>query len=215
MLKRLLKSAVVFLVMAMSISILLAYQDKPNYIDVYEVRKQALERGEKYVDDSPYFIKDADGYIVNSYIYSVNAETLRMLTDPDIHVEGDGFVRWKDWTVPRQYNFKNQFTGIIPVEKLKDPIFMSMNLPSEIPTYMKRTNPYIISNPDSRFKKIRTIGAIYKNEDAEIPDDAEITICLVRTTLLLSTTESDGWYIGEERAYPTTPISIFYLPWTL
>ncbi len=160
------------------------------------------------------FREDAAGYIVNDGPYLVDAATLVRLTEAK--VIGTGSVKWIDFRVLDQSaGHPDPFDGVIPVSKLSDPVFCAMNLPSELTTYMSfRINAANMYPADSQYKKLLTIGAIYKEKNTVLPDDAEITVCLGKIQLLLCD-EASGWHIANEMAHPASPNKLYYLPWPL
>ena len=116
-------------------------------------------------DVSACFREDAAGYIVNDGPYLVDADTLVRLTDAK--VTGTGSVKWTGFReLDRSAGHPDPFSGVIPVSKLSDPVFCAMNLPSEITTYMSyRVNGANMYPADSQYKKLVTIGAIYKEKN--------------------------------------------------
>ncbi len=183
-----------------------------KYFDVdAEVRRQ----GKTVSDDvSACFKKDVEGYIINGGTYKVDAETLVRLTKTP--VKGTGSVKWRSYNkLGTTTGNTDLFDGIVPVSKLHDPIFMSTALPSEITTHMDfRVNATNMAPAEQKWRKLLAIGAIYKEKDTVLPDDAEITICLGRV-VLLGRTEEKGWFIANDMAHPAAPKHIYYLPWDL
>ncbi len=185
------------------------YEVPEGYCDVnMAIRKAGASTG---WDVSEYFDPDAKGYAIYDGTYMVDAETLRRLTE--VPVVGDGEVIWTYFKIIG--NNPDPFMGYIPVEKLHDPVYMSMHLPSELQTYMfDRVNPSNMGAAHESFTKLMTIGAIYKEVDTILPDDAEITVCFGRT-VLLGCTEEEGWHVLSDLKSPSVPNSIYYLPWEL
>lgn len=185
------------------------YEVPEGYCDVnMAIREADANTG---WDVSEYFDPDAEGYAIYDGIYMVDAETLKRLTEKP--VVGDGKVIWTGFCV--YGGNPDPFTGHIPVDKLHDPVYMSMHLPSEAQTYMfERVNAANMGAAHESFTKLMTIGAIYKNTDVELPDDAEITVCFGRM-MLLTCTEEDGWQMQRDIVYPKAPCDIYYLPWEL
>ena len=183
------------------------YEVPEGYCDVnMAIREAGASTG---WDVSEYFDPDAKGYAIYDGTYMVNAETLRRLTE--VPVVGDGDVIWTDFKIIGDN--PDPFIGYIPVEKLHDPVYMSMHLPSELQTYMfDRINPSNMGAAHESFTKLMTIGAIYKAAGAEIPDDAEITLCIGKTSLFLRT-EEQGWFIAKQTAKPSKPENLYPLPW--
>lgn len=182
--------------------------DENGYIDV---RRSGAVEGENV---SGFFPKDAKGFAINDGLYLVDAETLVRLTETPVC--GNGRVKWYGFHTTKSEISTSYFDGIIPVSKLHDPVYMSMNLPSEATTYMKyRINPSNMYSASPDFRKVLSIGAIYKAEDAVIDDDEEITVCLGKINVILRTKDSDGWFKENEQPFPSKPNHIYYLPWRL
>lgn len=182
-----------------------------NGIKYYDV-KDAGAKGNDKIDDSGFFPEDAEGYYIEGKTYRVNEETLNRIRQKP--VLGDGAIIWNKYSVSTYYKNPDPFTGVIPVEKLNDPLYMFMCIPSERATSMNRIKATNMYAAESKYKKILTIGALYNNSDMPIPDNAEFTFCLGRTTLILNT-KDEGWHIANELKYPARPDRIYYLPWTL
>lgn len=175
-------------------------------------------------DHSSYFPEDAEGYYIDGMTFFVDEETFyRILSKPCL---GTGAIKWKDFNEEvswhgdmikdGEYYVNDGLHGILPVDKFNDPLYVYMCKPSERVNYMgySRINAGNMSPAEGRFVSALTIGAIYANVEKEIPDDAEFTICLGRTTLIYYT-EEKGWYIEKEWETPSKPNSLYYLPWTL
>lgn len=105
--------------------------------------------------------------------------------------------------------------GIIPITLLDDPVYTSMNLPSEarsdymIKTY--RDNAHIlgsVNNPE--IKKLVSIGSIYQTSGAQLPD--EITICLGKIKLFGYSISEQRWVTISEDSAPVDAM-IYKLPW--
>ncbi|MBP5617588.1 MAG: hypothetical protein J6X61_00375 [Clostridia bacterium] len=144
---------------------------------------------------------------------------LLRLYDSGASVSGNGFVKWSSIGSPgalsNSYLNPHRFTGIIPMSKFNDPIFMSTALPSEAPTIMSwRTRASNMYPTQKGHENALAIGAIYPNTDTTIPDDATITICLRNITLLLHT-PGKGWIQGDKQKIPSRDMvrHVYYLPW--
>ena len=161
-------------------------------------------------DCSACFPEDAKGYIIEGGPYLVDADTLRRIVN--VPCKGSGTVRW--------INFKefagnpDAFTGEVPASKLNDPVFMSMNLPSEAPTFLAaRTNPENMSLHPGAGRAL-AIGAIYRNTDVTLADDETFTVCLGRICLALKT-KTEDWSLGNDLPFPTNPRDLYCLPWEI
>lgn len=168
--------------------------------------------GEMEENHSKYFPEDAQGYYLDDMTFFVDEETFyRVLSKP---CKGTGSIKWIGFKEELNWTASDRFDGVLPVEKMNDPLYVYMCKPSEAPTVMGRVNASNLSSIGEKFLKVCTIGAIYNNSEKPIPDDAEFTICVGRTTIILYT-EEKGWHIAQEKSSPARPTSIFYLPWTL
>ncbi len=181
-------------------------------IKYYDVRAAgALGMGDS-TDDSAYFIEGVEGYYIDELTFLLDAETMWRIID--VPCTGTGAVKWKDYKNKNVSANQNKFDGILYADKINDPLYAYTCLPSQRATVMNRVNAGNLYEYDEKFVRILTIGAIYNNSDMPIPDDAEFTICLGRTTLLFCT-EEDGWYMASELDTPAKPNNIYYLPWTM
>ena len=160
-------------------------------------------------DTSACFPADAAGYIVEGGPYPVDADTLRRLTTAK--VEGSGTVKWIGY---KEFgNTTDSFSGEVPVAKLSDPAFMSMNLPSEAPTFMKdRINAQNMSTNYKGATRALPIAAIYRNTDVTLDDDETFTLCLGRITMIMRT-KTEDWHLTGDWPYPSNPKDIYFLPW--
>lgn len=176
-----------------------------------------LNLGIKIGDHSKYFPEDAEGYYLDDMLFLVDEETFeRILSKP---CKGPGSIRWKDYNDSLSWHgndslYNDWFDGILPVDKMNDPLYVFMCKPSEAPTVMNRINASNLSPAEDKFVTVCAIGAIYNNSEKPIPDDAEFTICLGRTTVIFYT-EEKGWHMAQEAYSPSRPSSIYYLPWEL
>ena len=181
-------------------------------IKYYDVRA-AGARGSVYSpDDSAYFIEGVEGYYIDELTFMLDEETMWRIVD--VPCTGTGAVKWKGYIDKNVSECEDKFDGILYADKINDPIYAFMCLPSQRATVMGRVNAGNHYEYDGRYVKIVPIGAVYNNSDMPIPDDAEFTICVGRMTLLLCT-EEKGWYMASELDTPAKPNSIYYLPWAL
>ncbi len=171
--------------------------------------------GNGVTDDTRFFQSDkpiAGYYFSKNKNCVVDAETLRRLVVSP--VMGEGTVAWKGFTNKNGGQNPDPFNGKIPIPKLHDPFYLAMCMPSEGSTSMNRYNPGNLYPWEAKYRKVLAIGAIYRNTDYELPDDATITVCLGKISLILYTKEK-GWFIGNQMATPAKPTTIYYLPWSL
>lgn len=210
-----------------------------GYYKIDEARKQFPDKS-----DSELFI-DANGYEINGY-YTVDADTLRMLAKtPCI---GTGRIYYKDYNNFTEYiSHKNYGTGhgphhygeqitYAPVDKLSDPLFMSMVLPSEGTTYQNvlypddpRVNGNNMHKPctvdgctecnKANYMRLNALGAVYLNQakkaELEQYKDVEFRLCIANITLLVNY-EGKGWQKIKYNAVPEQGFGDLYcLPWQL
>ncbi|MBP5617617.1 MAG: hypothetical protein J6X61_00520, partial [Clostridia bacterium] len=175
-------------------------------------------------------------YVINggtaAQPYLVDAETIVRLSESE--VTGTGYVKWKDYIVTNYMAGPAAFTGVIPVEKLNDPIFTSMALPAEA-NYSEanlnegsswnssnnRINGKNMVQPRAEHTSIVNMGAIFmaydENRNPLIDPDQDVTVCLKNFRLLLhSTAKSRDWFLFQETAVPDKwKVNHFYaLPWS-
>lgn len=166
-------------------------------------------------DDSKLFKEGVEGYEINGGIYYVDEETMLRLTNTPCR--GDGavmLVGWQDLSTGWG-DHPDQFKGAA-VEKLSDEVYMSMYLPSEGWCFQRQQDRGYNGFPaDDKYVNAVAIGAIYKNYDYELPDNAAFTICISNPTLLMKTTKSDGWFVADKTAFPQMSDCLYYLPWQL
>lgn len=150
---------------------------------------------------------------------AIDTVPLLRLYDSGAPVSGNGTVRWSNigtlGALANEYLNTHRFTGVIPVSKFNDPIFMSTALPSEAPTIMTwRVRASNMYPTQAGHVNALAIGAIYPNTDTTIPDDAEITIC-IRSINLLFHTPDKGWIQADKQSVPSRDMvrNVYYLPW--
>ena len=146
--------------------------------------------------------------------YKVDADTLRKLAKTPC--VGDGKIHWKDFDDCGSWAGSLEQPEYAPVDLLNDPVYMSMILPSERTCYLaSRKNASFLDVAEEKWKNVITIGAVYKNRDVDLPDDAEFTLCISDVNLAIRTTKSNGWYEAINHKVPTVNNCLYYLPWDL
>ena len=162
-------------------------------------------------DCSACFPADATGYYIEGGPYQVDADTLRRIVN--LPCKGDGTVQWIGFNEIGAN--RDHFTGVIPANKLNDPLYMAVSLPSEAPYYMTwRINAENIAACPADATRALPIAAIYVNKDAPPAADQPITLCLGKINLALKT-EEKGWFLASEQNFPSKPNHLYYLPWPL
>lgn len=101
------------------------------------------------------------------------------------------------------------------LDKFFDPIYMSMNLPSETRSDEMirswRDKGYIMSEMQEEHSTILGIGAIYKTSGAELPDT--FTLCLGKMKTFAYLKSINNWVLIDESPYPRG-VYLYKLPWT-
>lgn len=125
--------------------------------------------------------------------------------------EGDS-VKWDSFRAQG----RDVCDGVIPVSLLDDPVYTSMNLPSESRSdYLikaNRDNGHILgdtSSPDAQ--KIVSIGSIYQTSGTTLPD--EITICIGKIKLFGYSTSTNQWVTISSDSAPADAM-IYRIPWS-
>lgn len=182
-----------------------------------DVQAASLEIKRKGGNDSIYFedIEGIKGYEINGGVYWVDEETIRRLANTPCR--GDGGIKWLGFKNCGSWSTSgNVQPETAPANLINDPLYMSMILPSERRCFMAdRINASFLDVADDKWINVMTIGAVYKNKDIEIPDDAEFTLCISDINLALRTTKSDGWYEAINVKVPKMTEQLYYLPWPL
>lgn len=106
--------------------------------------------------------------------------------------------------------------GVIPVSLLSDPVYTSMNLPSETRSdYMigaSRDNAHILGDTSSpNATTIVGIGSIYQTSDVTLQN--KITICLGKIKVFGFNKNTKQWEIICSNPYPKDA-RLYYLPWS-
>ena len=192
------------------------YKEPPTY---YDIDAAAAAQGLDYNNatlPASIFVDLGENYLGYKIdgTYKVDEDTLRMLTTVDCI--GDGKIKWMYFQDCGSWTGNLEQPEYAPVDLLDDPIYMSMVLPSERRCFLEtRTNGSFLDVAEDKWVNVMTIGAIYKNLDIEIPDNAEFTLCLSDVNLAVRTTKSNGWYEAINLKVPTVYNHMYYLPWQL
>ena len=170
--------------------------------DYYDVDAAFASSGKSMTADvSACFPASAKGYRINggtaSQPYLVDAATLVRLTSKP--VTGSGYVKWEKFALRKeQCGVEKAITGVIPVSKLHDPIYMEMALPSAGEFFWcdfsmdnsgprrngslkwnNRKNGFNMLQPRKDHTNMINMGAFYLNYNEEPPaQNASITICV-------------------------------------
>lgn len=164
--------------------------------------KQIGARGNNTNDDSSYFNKQTSFLNIPNGNYLLDKDTILPLKNKSC--VGNGNVKFIN------YNANNN-NGLIPIDKLDDEIYLSMNMPSDGITYMAdRINGNFLNSISSNVKSIRSIGAIYKNTNENLPED--IYIYLGKMKLFGYNKVLKKWVILAESSVPRD-VKLYALPW--
>jgi len=105
--------------------------------------------------------------------------------------------------------------GRIPTEWLNDPVYLSMNLPSEsVSDYMtsiKRDNAHIIGTVGDAQSTAVSMGALYQTTGTTLPET--FTVCLGKIKLFAFSKSQNDWIVLDAQPYPTG-VFVYTLPWT-
>ena len=192
------------------------YKEPPTY---YDIDAAAAASGLNYNNatlPASVFVDLGTSYLGYKIdgTYKVDEETLRMLTTVDCI--GNGKVKWVNFQDCGSWTGNLEQPEYAPVDLLDDPIYMSMILPSERRCFLQtRTNGSFLDVAEDKWVNVMTIGAVYKNLDVVIPDNAEFTLCISDVNLAIRTTKSNGWYKAINLKVPTVYNHMYYLPWQL
>ncbi len=121
-------------------------------------------------------------------------------------------VHWNEYTM-----YKGAVhDGYIPASYLDDPVYCSMNLPSESQSdYMisiGRDNGHIIGDTSSSLaQKILSIGALYTTSGQTLPENFSVYIGPIK--LFAYSASQQKWLEIDSQPYPTG-IYVYTLPWT-
>lgn len=121
------------------------------------------------------------------------------------------YVKWQDY----EASDAAMHDGIIPVKLLSDPVYCSMNLPSESRSremvQMNRDNGKVMNQMSEKQCTLTGIGAIYSTEGKKLPD--KFTLCIGKIKTFAYLNSIDNWAIIDEQPYPTG-VYLYKMPWT-
>ena len=168
--------------------------------------------GNGKVDCSSYFADESKGYIVNDGVYCVDNETANRLASSD--VVGNGIIKCKDFRLYYEGRFTSKpMDGTIPVSKLKDPIYTSMNLPHEAMNIdVEKINALNMNAASDKYQSCNAMGGICLSTGQTIGDDDYVTFCFGRAAMAVKTKDSD-WYLAQDEIYPVDERYIYDFPW--
>ncbi|MBE5905187.1 MAG: hypothetical protein E7277_00135 [Lachnospiraceae bacterium] len=119
-------------------------------------------------------------------------------------------LQWADFRIGK----KDKNDGRIPTEWLNDPVYLSMNLPSESRSDFMieawRDNGHFIDTFSDVHTQTISIGAIYPTHGAQLPD--EFSLCIGKMKLFAFSKSQNKWITLDSKPYPPG-IYIYTLPW--
>ncbi|MCR5670169.1 MAG: hypothetical protein K6G10_04120 [Butyrivibrio sp.] len=119
-------------------------------------------------------------------------------------------VKWDDFWAGK----KDTYDGSIPASLLDDPVYCSMNLPSESRSQTMidswRDNAHITGYIEPPATKVLSIGAIYSTAGVRIEND--INICIGKIKLFAFSKSQGRWITVDSQKYPTG-LYFYKMPW--
>ena len=121
-------------------------------------------------------------------------------------------VKWDEYN----QSSRDKADGVIPVKLLDDPVYTSMNLPSETrSTYMEeavRDNGHFYDDPATmNAPNIIAIGSVYQTKGATLANNMKVCIGKIKVFGFNKNTKS--WEIIQENEHPAG-FALYDLPWT-
>ncbi|SEL48018.1 Fibronectin type III domain-containing protein [Butyrivibrio sp. ob235] len=142
-------------------------------------------------------------------IYNLSREEI--ITAQTDKYNSNDLIRWDSY----YQSEKDVHDGNIPVSLLDDPVYCSMNLPSESRSdFMikaRRDNGHIIGdtkNPKSQ--KLLSMGAIYLSTDKKLPQN--FSVYLGKIKLFAYSKSKQNWITIDSQPYPCS-VFLYELPW--
>ncbi len=193
--------------------------------------------GEKYFDvsaafaasprrpgDDHEFFPELDGFVgyyIEKGVYSVDADTMyRIIECP---FKGDGAIKWSGFRTVDYYKNPDQFDGVLPISKMKDPLYRQICLPHERNAFSDTQNALNhFEVAQNTAGNLTVLCAIYPDRKKDIPDDAVITLCFGPMRLAVRKDDGKGWFlasdsVGPDKVHPGPADlgNIYPLPWQL
>ncbi len=167
-------------------------------------------------DSSALFIEEAEGYYIEEDLYYVDADTMFRVLEKKF--KGNGAIKWTGYSKSEKHNGVKNFDGVLHISRMDDPIYVSTCLPNERSSYMQtsvgRIHAAVHNAPDNEVSLL-PIGAVYTNDEKQLPDDAKFTLCLGRMTCAVKLKGKKDWKLVVDNFAPDKPKSVYYLPWEL
>lgn len=196
--------------------------DGEKYFDV----SAAAAASPRRPDDSEFFPEPDGfvGYYIEKGVYMVDAETMyRVIECP---FKGDGSIKWTGFKANNWMNNPDPFDGVLPIAKIKDPLYLQLCLPHE------DTISDTAGNGNNNFEVLPKVGgslttlcAIYlkKGKADNLPDDAVVTLCFGEMRLAVRKDDGKGWFLAMNSTTepdnihhgPASLGNIYPIPWQL
>lgn len=176
--------------------------------------KKTGAKGDGETDDSKCFLEDAPGYVVNDGIYCVDGATMARLNEKNCI--GNGYLQLSNpqlWGNDGSEKFYDVFDYTIAVEDLGDFLKRQMVLAGEADYYasLNRKNATAMYRPLEGEFYARTIGAVYKVQDADLPDN--FTVCIGNVQLYVIMKDKVLRRLRVDKNLKGTQFGFFELPW--
>lgn len=177
--------------------------------------KKTGAKGDGVTDDSACFTEGVPGYIVNDGTYCVDGSTMARLNASNCI--GNGYLKLYNpqlWGHDGSEKWYDVFDYTIAVKDLDDFLQKTMVSASEADYFagLNRKNATAMLKPLEGQIYAHTIGAIYKVQNAVLPDN--FTVCISNLHLYSVTTDKILRRIRVNKKLNTGMFAIYELPWT-
>ncbi|SDB66391.1 fibronectin type III domain-containing protein [Butyrivibrio sp. INlla16] len=153
----------------------------------------------------------ATAYATNSDNSSITLDRNGMLSTTSESYSSDTTIRWDSYRKSKL----GVHDGNIPVSMLNDPVYCSMNLPSESVSDMMiaawRDNGHIVGTIPDSASKLLNFGAIEDTTNTTLPENFSVYIGKMK--MFAFSSSQNKWLLIDSQPYPCG-IYIYTLPWT-
>ena len=163
-------------------------------------------------NQSRYVQKSLSQFVINGEnTYILHKDEILYLASDDVTTTGNGSVK-EEFFIRHDNPSHSQHSGIIPVSKLHDKIFCSMNLPNSLASIYDCPNAYNMEPVAAVHKRANAIAALAVAEGETLDDDDTFTICISDMNMLFCT-RSQGWIVAQKENMPRYASTFYGLPW--